>query len=137
MGEPTTLEKREAVDVADGEVMPHVEIRTGSIGGKVIGIDERSIAAVGGVVNGMAVGVCHAQREVPDGALSSNRPAIQDLIHSLVGLASASQSFDGNGPWIRYLAAAGTETISLGSLTTVIPSLGLVARAGLAASRER
>ena len=69
MGEPSALEKREAVDVADGEVMPHVEIRAGAIGGKVVGIDERGIAAVGGVVNGMAVGVCHAQREVPDCAL--------------------------------------------------------------------
>jgi phospholipid/cholesterol/gamma-HCH transport system substrate-binding protein len=55
--------------------------------------------------------------KVPDGALSSGRSAFQDLVHGLVGLASASQDFDGNGPWIRYLAAAGTETVSLGSLT--------------------
>jgi hypothetical protein len=58
--------------------------------------------------------------KVPDGALSSGRSAFQDLVHGLVGLAGASQDFDGNGPWIRYLAAAGTETISLGSLTNAL-----------------
>src|SRR5438132_2996535 len=71
MGEPSALEKREAVDVADGEVMPHVEIRTGPIGGKVVGIDERGVAAVGGIVYRVAISVGHAQREVPDGALYS------------------------------------------------------------------
>jgi phospholipid/cholesterol/gamma-HCH transport system substrate-binding protein len=67
-------------------------------------------------------------QKVPDGALASNRPAYQDLIHGLVGLASSSQNFDGNGPWIRYLGSVGTQTVSLGSLSN---SLGtLVGNAG-------
>jgi ABC-type transporter Mla subunit MlaD len=59
-------------------------------------------------------------QKVPDGALSSGRSAFQDLVHGLVGLASASQSFDGNGPWIRYLGAAGTQTLSLGSVSNAL-----------------
>jgi phospholipid/cholesterol/gamma-HCH transport system substrate-binding protein len=62
-------------------------------------------------------------QKVPDGALSSNRPAYQDLIHGLVGLASASQDFDGNGPWIRYLGSLGTQTVSLGSLSNALGTL--------------
>src|SRR5437016_2439334 len=83
MGEPSALEKREAVDVADSEVMPHVEIRTGPIGGKVVGIDERGVAAVGGIVYRVAISVGHAQREVPDGALYS---CLQGMIDGIRGI---------------------------------------------------
>jgi len=34
-GEPTALEKREAVDVADGEVMPHVEFELARLAAKL------------------------------------------------------------------------------------------------------
>jgi hypothetical protein len=72
---------------------------------------------------------------VPDGALSSGRPAYQDLIHGLVGLASSSQNFDGNGPWIRYLAAAGTQTLSLGSLSNALGTIVGVGNQPIAGSR--
>ena len=78
MGEPTALEKREAVDVADGEVMAQVEIRAGAIGGKVVGIDERGVAAVGGIVDGMAISVGHTQRQVTHGALHSHLQGMID-----------------------------------------------------------
>ncbi|MCW3065222.1 MAG: Mammalian cell entry related domain protein [Solirubrobacterales bacterium] len=72
---------------------------------------------------------------VPDGALSSGRPAYQDLIHGLVGLASSSQNFDGNGPWIRYLAAAGTQTLSLGSLSNALGTIVGIGNQPIAGSR--
>jgi hypothetical protein len=70
---------------------------------------------------------CVAQRllpsvsqTVPDGALSSNEPAYADFIHALVGLASANQNFDGNGPYIRYLGSLGNQTLSLGDLAGLV-----------------
>src|SRR2546430_1604920 len=80
MVKPTALEKLEAVDVADSEVMPHVEIRASPIGGKVVGIDERGVAAVGGIVDGMAISVGHTQRQVTHGALHSHLQGMIDLI---------------------------------------------------------
>src|SRR5256885_12576394 len=83
MGEPSALEKREAVDVADSEVMPHVEIRTGPIGGKVVGVDERGVAAVGGIVYRVAVGVGQAQRQIAHVALHSH---LQGMIDGICGI---------------------------------------------------
>lgn len=57
---------------------------------------------------------------VDDGPLSSGRPVWQDFLHATVGLASAAQNFDANGPWFRYLGAIGPGTISTGS----VPGLG-------------
>lgn len=73
------------------------------------------------------VSECVANRVVPvlktqinDGHNSTGRPVWQDLVHAAVGLAGASQSFDGNGPGVRFLAAVGDSTIATGSL----PGLG-------------
>jgi virulence factor Mce-like protein len=59
------------------------------------------------------------QTIVPDGALSSGRPVWQDFVHFLPRIAGASQDFDANGPWVRYEAAAGTQTLSLGTLPVI------------------
>jgi ABC-type transporter Mla subunit MlaD len=63
---------------------------------------------------------------VPDGALSTNAPAYEDLVHGLVGLTSTSANFDGNGFNLRYEAGFNDEVLSgfLGS-----PSGGLLALA--------
>jgi virulence factor Mce-like protein len=50
--------------------------------------------------------------EVPDGELSSGDPVYQDLAHSLVGLASTTQNFDGNGYSLRYHAGFNEELLS-------------------------
>ena len=57
---------------------------------------------------------------VPDGELSSGRPVWQDFAHALVGLASASQNFDGNGHSLRYQFATGDSSLS----TAAIPGAG-------------
>jgi virulence factor Mce-like protein len=54
------------------------------------------------------------KKSVDDGALSTHQPVYRDLLSSLVGLASASQNFDGNGPSVRYHAGFGDETVTLG-----------------------
>ncbi len=51
-------------------------------------------------------------QHVPDGALSTGRPVLQDFLHFLPNLAGASGSFDGDGPYTRFLAGAGTNTLS-------------------------
>lgn len=62
--------------------------------------------------------------EIDDGQLSSGRPVWQDVVHAAVGLAGASSSFDGNGPAVRYLAAAGDESIATGSVPGLGPLVG-------------
>jgi virulence factor Mce-like protein len=57
---------------------------------------------------------------VPDGELASGRPVWQDFAHALVGLASASQNFDGNGHALRYQFGTGDQSFS----TLTIPGLG-------------
>ena len=49
---------------------------------------------------------------VPDEEHSSGRPAWQDFAHSLVGLSSATQNFDGNGYATRYYFGANGNILS-------------------------
>jgi virulence factor Mce-like protein len=65
--------------------------------------------------------------EVPDGSLSTGRPVWQDFAHFLPGVAGATASFDGNGPYTRVLANAGTDSITggiLGKLPLIGPLIG-------------
>lgn len=50
--------------------------------------------------------------DVPDGNLSTGRPVVQDFLHFLGNLAGASGNFDGDGPYTRFLAGAGPNTLS-------------------------
>ena len=54
------------------------------------------------------------KKSVDDGPLSTGLPAYRELLDSIVGLAGASQNFDGNGPALRYHAGFGDEVVSLG-----------------------
>lgn len=58
--------------------------------------------------------------KIDDGNLSTGYPVWLDLAHAAVGLASASQDFDANGPYVRYLTGIGAESISTGN----IPGIG-------------
>ena len=60
------------------------------------------------------------ESEVPDGELSTGRPAWQDFVHALVGLAGASSNFDGNGHSLRYQFGTGDQSFS----TFAIPGFG-------------
>ncbi|MGE4428293.1 MAG: MlaD family protein [Solirubrobacteraceae bacterium] len=51
---------------------------------------------------------------VPDGALSTNLPVYHEFLSLLVGLNSAAQNFDANGPWVRYGVGLGNQLLSLG-----------------------
>lgn len=51
-------------------------------------------------------------QQVPDGSLSTGNSVLQDFMHFLPGLAGASASFDGNGPYTRFLAGAGSNTLT-------------------------
>lgn len=62
------------------------------------------------------------EESVPDGSLSTNEPVWKDFVHFLPGVASASASFDGNGPYTRTLLGAGTDTFSIGN----VPGIGEV-----------
>jgi hypothetical protein len=70
--------------------------------------------------------------KVDDGQLSTNLPVYKELLDSLVGLASSSQDFDGNGPSVRYNGGYGEQLVSTGRLpsgdrlfgTSAAPLLG-------------
>ena len=67
------------------------------------------------------------RRKVPDGSLSTGRTVLQDFIHFLPGLAGASGSFDGDGPYTRFVAGAGTNSLTgsfAGKLVTATPPSG-------------
>ena len=49
---------------------------------------------------------------MPDGSLSTHRTVLEDFLHFLPGVAGASGSFDGNGPYTRLLIGAGTDTLT-------------------------
>jgi virulence factor Mce-like protein len=52
------------------------------------------------------------KQQVPDGSLSTGRPVWQDFDHFLGGIGGASGSFDADGPYTRFLAGAGTNTLA-------------------------
>ena len=54
------------------------------------------------------------KKKIDDGPHSTGLSVYQELLESTVGLASASQNFDGNGPAVRYHAGFGDELVSLG-----------------------
>jgi hypothetical protein len=49
-----------------------------------------------------------------DGHLSTGQPAYRELLYAVVGLASGSQNFTGDGPIVRYHAGFGDQTVSFG-----------------------
>ena len=51
-------------------------------------------------------------RKVPDGSLSTGHTVLQDFLHFLPGLAGATGSFDANGPYTRFLAGAGPDSLT-------------------------
>jgi virulence factor Mce-like protein len=57
-------------------------------------------------------------KSIDDGALSTGMPIYRELLDGIVGLASASQNFDGNGPALRYHAGFGDGTVSVGGNNT-------------------
>ena len=60
---------------------------------------------------------------IDDPPLTDGRPRLpvyRELVNGLVGLSSASQNFDGNGPSLRYHAGFGDESFGTGT----IPSVG-------------
>jgi phospholipid/cholesterol/gamma-HCH transport system substrate-binding protein len=53
---------------------------------------------------------------VEDPPHSTGQPVYRDMLSGLVGLGGASQSFDGNGPALRYHVGAGDQTLATGDL---------------------
>lgn len=75
----------------------------------------RGVTPVAGCVRDVIVPTLRAT--VPDGALTTGQPAWLELLHLGVSLASASQNFDGNGPYARFHAGYGDDVVSLGDTT--------------------
>ena len=63
--------------------------------------------------------------KLDDDALSTGQPVWAELLHGMVGLASASQDFDGNGPAVRYHGGYGDQLVSTGQVPQVGQLFGL------------
>jgi hypothetical protein len=74
---------------------------------------------------------------VDDGALSTGDPPYRELAHSTVGLASASQNFDGNGAAVRFHAGFGDQLVSLGAIPSVGEALVGLTDAPIQGSRPK
>jgi len=57
---------------------------------------------------------------IEDPPNSTGEPVYRELLYGTVGLASASQNFDGNGPAVRYHAGGGENVVTTGR----VPSIG-------------
>ncbi len=57
VAEPGLFEKGQIVDVANIQQMAGIETRTRAIAMRVVGVDERAVIAIGGIVDGVAIGV--------------------------------------------------------------------------------
>jgi phospholipid/cholesterol/gamma-HCH transport system substrate-binding protein len=77
---------------------------------------------------------------VDDPPLTDGRPKLpiyRELMNGLVGLSSASQNFDGNGPALRYHAGFGDETFGTGFVPSVGEAVVGVTSEPLLGSRPR
>lgn len=64
------------------------------------------------------------KKSVDDPPLTTGMPVYRELLSGIVGLASASSNFTGDGPAVRYHAGFGDKTVSIGK----VPSTGEVLR---------
>ena len=60
------------------------------------------------------------KKEIVDPPNTTGVPIYRELLYGTVGLSSASQNFDGNGPAVRYHAGFGDTTVTTGR----VPSIG-------------
>jgi virulence factor Mce-like protein len=77
---------------------------------------------------------------IEDPPLTDGRPRLpvyRELLNGLVGLSSASQNFDGNGPSLRYHAGFGDETFGTGTIPSAGEALVGVTSEPLLGSRPR
>ena len=56
------------------------------------------------------------KQSVEDPPHTTGEPVYRELLYSLVGLSSATQNFDANGPAVRYHAGLGEQTVTTGRL---------------------
>ena len=67
--------------------------------------------------------VPNLSKSVEDPPHTTGSPIYRELLYGLVGLASASQDFDANGPAVRYHAGFGNQTVTTGNVPTIGGSL--------------
>ena len=65
MREPRSFVERQCINVADRQIVAHIEVGTGSVGGEVVGVHEIAVISIRGVIERMAECVGKAHGEVP------------------------------------------------------------------------
>ena len=74
---------------------------------------------------------------VDDPPLTREGPVYRGLLYGVVGLSSASQNFDANGPAVRYHAGFGDQTVTVGRLPGTNEALVGLSDEPLLGSRPR
>jgi ABC-type transporter Mla subunit MlaD len=75
--------------------------------------------------------------EIEDPPNSTGEPVYRELLYGAVGLSSASQNFDGNGPAVRYHAGFGDTTVTTGQVQSVGEALVGLTSEPILGSRPR
>ena len=91
-----------------------------------------TITATRSLLNGAyALASCFNHTIIPTGNEKISDPPVttglrvyQELFQSAVGIASASQDFDGNGRYVRSTAGGGSDRVATGALPTQGPLFG-------------
>jgi hypothetical protein len=69
------------------------------------------------------------ESSVVDPPLTTGRPVYRELLNAVVGLASASQNFTGDGPAVRYHAGFGDQAVTTGKVPGLSePLVGLTSQ---------
>ena len=109
MREARSLVERQGINVANRKAVPHIEAGAGPVRGDVIGVDERRVKPVRGVVDRVAVSVGSAQSEVANRAPGGTLKRVVD------GIRGVFQPGD--------VAEPGERSVRVGVVSTCNPKI--------------
>src|SRR5271167_228365 len=99
------LKERNVPDIAESKRVALVEVGAGPSGWQVKRIDEAAVAAVGGIIDRMAVGVGHVEFQSADIAANGHLQAVIARGGGLLQAGDATVAGVG-AEWISYRAAS-------------------------------
>ncbi len=102
------LEEGQAINVTDGQIVANVKVGTAAVGGKVVGVDEGAVEAIRRIVDGVAVSVGHAEREVTDGAMHRGLHRVVDGVGLIFEARDVAKTLD-RATEVRVIAASDAE----------------------------
>ncbi len=111
MTQPAALEERQRIDIAEREVVAHVEIGTRAIRGNVVSIDEKAIGSIRGIINGMAIRVGETQRQIADRALHADLKSVVNGVCLIPERRNSAVARECGAKQVRVRATSGNREV--------------------------